>query len=574
MKILDYENLIIGEKIFGLEIVDNLVKVLELKRSTGKFSVIGFGEAPVEPNSITNGVIVNKESVASAIKSARDNARPHKIRIRYASVVLPDSKIFVRVIRFPEEMSKEEVQEAVEWKAKDLIAMPLEKVYWDWHRLPSSKDQKEIEVLISAVERECVDSYTQTLKLLELTPLYYDISGNSVARFLFQKEYKGKKALLVRIDRSSTTLGLFLKGGVRYLSVSKNPIKAGYGALVDLAASKLNVDPKKAEKLILYPDNLNSIQKDILKEQFDIYFSGWLKEIEQIVEYYSQTLYDSKSKTSGNISDLEGIYLYGKGAKVFHLDEYFKNQALNVITELKSDSAISPIIQFISRQSLHENLVILGLSLRNLGLFKDLRDINLVPKGIKIRYLQRTIYNSLYASLRLIFWSIYIIGTVIVATFLMTLIYKQNLKKELVSVENITESRANKELVKNINYVNQVGEQLDTKFLEGSEWDVFFENISFLRGSGISFSNILVTEDTNAWRAISGDSKVVKKAGFMYVVITGTAQTREDLQRFSRDMESSPLFEDVRMPLSNFDSSTNIDFTLYCLLDLSKLKKG
>ena len=528
MKILDYENLILGEKIFGLEIVDNFVKVLELKRSTGKYSVVGFGEATVEPNSITNGVIVNKEGVASAIKSARDNARPRKIRTRYVSVVLPDSKIFVRVIRFPEEMSKEEVHEAVEWKAKDLIAMPLEKVYWDWHRLPVSKDQREIEVLISAVERECVDSYTQTLKLLELTPLYYDISGNSVARFLFQKEYKGKKSLLVRIDRNSTTLSLFLKGGVRYLTVSKNPVKAGYGALVDLAASKLNIDPKKAEKLILYPDNLNSIQKEILQEQFDVYFSGWLKEIEQIVEYYSQTLYDSKSETNGNISDLEGIYLYGKGAKIFHLNECFKNQALNVITELKSDSAISPIIQFISRQSLHENLVILGLSLRNLGLFKDLRDINLVPKGIKIRYLQRTIYNSLYSSLRLIFWSIYIIGTVIVATFLMTLIYKQNLKKELVSVENITDSRANKELVKNINYANQVSEQLDSKFLEGSNWDIFFENISFLRSSGISFSNVLVTEDTNAWRAISGDSKVVKKVGFMYVVISGTAQTRED----------------------------------------------
>lgn len=572
MKVFDYDNLILAERIFGLEIVDNVVKVLELKRSGGKFSIVGFAEQKVDPAAFSNGIIINKDLVAGVIKTIRDGARPKRIRKKYVGVVLPDSKIFVRVVKFPTGMTKEEIREAIEWKAKDLIAMPLDKIYWDWHRLRTENGEEEIEVVISAVEKECVDSYTQTLQLLGITPLYYDISGNAAARFLFQSEYKKKKALLVRIDRNSTTLSLFLKGGVRYQTIIKDVVKGGYGALIDYASAKLGVDKKEAESLILFPKNLNDEQKHLLSVSFEVNFNGLLQEIRQILDYYSQTLNKINGNKDNKDEDFAGIFLYGKGAQVFYIEEFFKKKSIEVKTRPPDKSALSPMLPFISRKGLPQHIVLLGSSLRNLGQFKELRDINLVSKSIKKKYLQVSIYSSLYTYLRMIFWNVFIIGVILTFAFIISMIYKYNVRQELTSVENITESRANKQLREDILYLNQTAGQTNFLFSTQLNWGKFFNEASDRRGNGIIYNNFLVSEDPEAWKAISGETKVVKDNRFIYLVISGVAVKREDLQRYVLSMETSEIFENVKLPISNYETNENIEFTIYCLVNIKLLQ--
>lgn len=574
MKVVDYDNLILGEKIFGLQISDNSIKALELKRSGGKYSVVGFGQSQLDPKAISDGVIVDQQAASDAIRQARESARPRRIRRKYASVVLPDSKIFVRVVKFPAQMSKEEIREAVEWKGKDLVAMPLDQVYWDWHRLTTSKkgEGTEVEVVISAVEKECVDSYTQTLKLLGVTPLYYDLSGNAAARFLFQKDYNQKKALLVRIDREATTLSLFLNGGVRYQTIVKDLIKGGYKALVDFAASQFKIEPEKAERLIVSPEELTNEQKVLLTDFFGAKFDHLMQEIDQILDFYRQSLMESKSNKEEAEQPLE-IYLYGKGARVFHLGDFFDKRALSVKTHVKPTTSVSPIIQFISRQSILENLVLLGLSLRNLGLFRELTDINLVPKAVKARYIHLSVYNTLYTMLRVVFWNVFIIGVSLAAFFLITLIYKANVEEELKAVENIAESRANQQLKEDISYINMAASKLDLLLSSQLDWDELFKEMAEGRGEGISFENVLVTEDPDAWKVVSGEKKVVKKEGYDYVVISGLAQTRDDLQRYVLSLENSDYFEDVRMPITSYEESVNIEFSIFCLLNRSELAR-
>lgn len=570
MQVFDYDNLILGEKIFGMEIVDNVVKVLELKKSGGKFTVVGLGQSEVDPAAFSSGSITEPQVVAAAIKQARDQARPHKVRSRYASVYLPDSKVFVRVVKFPGKMSKEEIREAVEWKAKDLIALPIEKVYWDWHRLNTTNDTGEVEVVISSVEKECADSYTQTLKLLNIIPLYYDISGNAAARFLFQDEYKDKRALLVRIDKNSTTLSLFLDGGVRYQTIVTEPSRSGYNEFVKLGVEKLAVDEREADRLVLYPKNLNNDQQDLLREPLEAKFEGHVREIKQILDYYNKTL-STSSKKEKNGSDLDGIFLFGRGAKTFHLEEYFYKNDLPIKTKINSSSSLSPIVQFVSRQSLIENLSILGLSLRNLGLFRELRDINLVPNIIKRKYLQRSVYSSLYANLRIIFWCTLLIAITVGVSWIFSIVYKSNVQKQLKSVKNVAESSANIKLQTEISDLNNTASQISLLLDNQKDWDIFFREITSRKGSGITYSNILVTEDENIWKAISGEKKVTIKDGYVFLVVTGIAKTREDLQVYTSYMEESELFENVKIPISNLEESQNVDFTVYCLLNTNKL---
>ena len=640
MKIFEYDNLILNEKISGLEITDNVIKILEVKKVRGKYNVVGFAEQEIDPASISDGIIINKELISETISNLRDHARPRRIRGRYVSIVLPDSRVFVRVVKFPAGMNKDEIREAIEWKSKDLIAMPLENVYWDWHRLHPEREGSEIEVGLSAVDKQCADSYIQTLKLAGLTPLYYDISGNAAARFLFQNDYKQTKALLVRIDRTATTLSLFLEGGVRYQTVIKDIVRGGFKSLIDYASAKLGIDKEETERVILLPENLNNDQRAILKGVFTVSYEGLYKEIEQIFEFYSQSFnhinvsntkkelknetqiqkkeieatnstqdntnkkpvqqikkelpneikkevdgtgissnqsrdsvnYEDFDKTlDGKGNNFDGVFIYGKGSKLYYLEEFFENKSINVKTKPLEQSAISPMLPFISRQSLPENLVLLGLSMRNLGLFRNLTDINLVPDTIKNSYLKISIYSSLYTYLKVIFWNVFIIGIILTSSFIISSIYKYNAENELKSIENIAESPANKEFQNDISYVNKTAGQINVLLDTQLDWDNFFNELSEKRGSGIVFENVLVSEDSEVWKAVSKEKKVVKEVGQIYLVLSGIAADRAELLRFVQDIESSNFLEDARMPISNYETNENIEFTIYCLVDTNKL---
>ncbi len=572
MELIDYDNLIVQEKLFAIEIVnDDTVKVLELGRRSSKYFVVGYASESIEKKAIKNGIIVDPESVARAISIARQNARPKKIKVRHAIVVLPNSRVFIRVVNFPLGMRKEEIREAIEWKAKDIIAMPLDKVYWDWHRLSENigKNSESIEVIISAVDKECVDSYVKTLSLLNITPLYFDISANAAARCIFQNSYQNKKAILVRIDKESTTISVFVKGGVRCQTLNTNVVRGGYRNLVDYASAKLGLDLAEAEKAILNEKNLNSAQKQILVKAFNTYFSNLYNDINQVIDYYSKMIFQKGNEKE--IDSFDGIYFYGKGASVFGLEEFFSSKSIKIKKTPEIKTEVSPMLPFISRESLSENLVILGLAMRNLCWFKDIRDINLVPWSVKKTFIESSIYKSFISYLKLVFWNIIVMCFILAFVFFIAQSYKVNVQNELKSVQNVAESPANKAIREKITNLNETARNIDLLLRLETNWDKFFDDLYQSKGGEISLKSIYITEDSEAWKTISGDKKSSLSKNKKYLIISGTALTRSSLKNFTEKVEKISYIEDVKMPISNFEKNENIEFTIYSYLDIEKL---
>ncbi len=568
MSVFDFENLILSEKIFGLELVDNKAKVLELKHTRGKYKVVGFGEEMFNPSAFSSGIIVSPNEIAEAIKLARLKAKPRKVRRQYASVVLPDSKIFIRTIKFPLGMKKEDIKEAIEWKAKDLIAMPLEKVYWDWHRLKKRKGKGEVEVVISAVEKKCADSFSKTLGILNITPLYYDISGNAAARFTFQDDYKTKRALLIRIDRYSSTISLFLDGGVRYQTVLEGAEKGGgFSHLIDFTALRLGLQESKAEEVLFTPKSRKLEQEGVLKENFEKSFDTLAGEATQILDYYKQKLYSGGKKES----DISEIYFYGKGANTIFLNDFFaKKFAKMKILTAKKSSFLSKL-PFVNKANLSESVIILGLSLRNFGNFKQLRDINLVPDKIKKKYISASVYKNLNTYLRMVFWSVFLLGIVMFVTYLFSSFYKRNVLQELKATKNISESPANQQIAKDIDFLNKSAIQINKLFESQKDWDRFFSELSGKRVKGVTLSSIYLSEDENVWSGLLNTDANFAKPGNYYVTISGNAKNRQDLQQYVDNLENGKLFEAMRMPISNYEKRTNIEFTLFGLINKNSL---
>jgi hypothetical protein len=363
---------------------------------------------------------------------------------------------------------------------------------------------------------------------------------------------------------------LFLNGGVRYQTQIRDLVKGGFNSLIDLTASKLKVEKDAAEQLILSPDKLNAEQKILLQGSFEVNYESLYQEIRNILDYYSQNL-NKTGETQSKEESFSGIYLYGQGAKLFHLKTFLEKKEVEIKDRSVSKSDVSPMFPFISRESLPENLVILGLSLRNLGSFRELRDINLVPEKIQSKYLQVSIYSSLYAYLKIIFWSVYIVGIILIFAYVLTLFYHDNVKEELKSIENVAESPANTELRRDISTINETAQKIELLTATQLDWDMLFGEFSKAKPAGIRINNMLVSEDPEAWKTIAGEGRVLTREGFIYMVVNGTADTRESLKLYVDNLDDSEIFSDVKMPISSFESNKNLEFSVYCLIDTSKL---
>ena len=559
MNLFNYESIITSEKVFGLEITDGKLKILKLSMRRGKLSIEGFDEEIIAVGSVKNGVILNTDNVAETLKILRDRTKPQKIKDRYAAVVLPDDKVFIRVVNFPSKLSKQEIGESVEFKAKDLIAMPLDKVYWDWHRFPHEAGGDQIEVVVSAADKACVDSYVNMLAKLEIVPLFFDISGNAAVRYLFKSD-PARRALLVRIDKSSSTLSLYLGGGVRYQSI----VEEGYGSIIEDLSVVTKEDKSIIEKKSLedgssdYDENL----KNILPNSF----LTLSKEITKTLEYYLQTYKNVNPKSSNPIE----IFIFGKGAALFQKRNLISRDPLtleNINEKEVQDDKSSQLRE----QYLPSNIVLVGASLRNLGQFKKQKDINLTPDTIKSKYLQNVVYRTLFLYARMILWGLGIIFLFAFLSLVYLQLYKSTVDSRLTSLKKYTESGVNKDFEQEVTSLNTNVTQLSNLYMKQVDWDLYFDKLNEIKPDGVRLTNLYITDDSSLFKTIVKDKNVLNKSGVFFTNISGTAVSRSALQEFENEMSSSDFFEDVIIPISNYEQESDISFSIYAVISNDSL---
>ena len=121
--------------IFGLDLSDLSVKIVNIKDNGSCEYIASFSSVPVPGGCINDGEIKQKEQVVSAIKKAIEIAGPQKLKTKKVICSLPETKAFLRIISIPQ-MSENELSEAVKWEMEANIPLPLEQVYYDWQVIP------------------------------------------------------------------------------------------------------------------------------------------------------------------------------------------------------------------------------------------------------------------------------------------------------------------------------------------------------------------------------------------------------------------------------------------------------
>lgn len=289
--------------IFGLDLSDLSVKVLQLEKEGNMIKLVSYSSESIEAGSIEDGKIINKDKVVLAIKKALAKAGPKKIKTNKVVCSLPESKAFLRIITIPL-MEEKEAREAIKWEMEANIPLPIDQVYFDWQFLDEAKGKQS--VLTVAVSKEVVDVLMGVLEKAGLDVYGLELESIASARSLIRETEKKENSaqLIVDLGAQRTSLIVVVNGIVYFTS----SIPFSSESLTESISKKMNLNKKEAEETkinhgIEYLDSENPI------------FSAAESLVENLVVEIERTLdfYVESSKTQ---SDIEKIILCGGGANL------------------------------------------------------------------------------------------------------------------------------------------------------------------------------------------------------------------------------------------------------------------
>ncbi|MCP6718437.1 MAG: type IV pilus assembly protein PilM [Patescibacteria group bacterium] len=365
---LEYFN--IKREIFGLDISDLSLKIIQLKKNKQGLELACFGETKIEPDVIKNGEIKDTNKLARIIETGIRQVKGEKINTKYVITSLPEEKAYLQVIQMPK-VPEENLKSAVIYEAENYIPTPLDQVYLDFQIVPSLTDNLDhYDILIAALPKLTVDPYVSSLKLAGLEPVALEIESLAIARAIIENQKAESPVLLIDFGATKTSFIIFSGRALRFTS----SISVSSTHFTEIISKALKITINKAEALkikhgLTGKTNIDNKGKAKGKEQKKIFEAlipvlvDLTQQIKKRLEYYRT--HASHEHLNPENKEVSKIFLCGGGSNLKGLDELLSME-LKIPVEIGNpwiNISGKKQIQFEKEQSLAYTTA-LGLSLR------------------------------------------------------------------------------------------------------------------------------------------------------------------------------------------------------------------
>ena len=326
---LNFDFLSLRTDAFGIDISDLSIKVAQLKKERGGFSLSSFGEFPVAPGIIEHGQIKKGKELAEILRGVRTQVRGEKINTPYVIASLPEEQAFLQIIQLPR-MSKGDLESAVRFEAENYVPYSLDTMEIDFEQVVPVVDHlNHTDVLLAALPKATVESYVAALKAAGLIPLALEIESSAVTRALIQNETAPVPVLIVDLGATRTSFIVFAGYSLRFTA----SIAVSSSRLSQSIAEFLHVGPKEAEALkIQY--GLEDPSSASGKEVFEALVPPLADLVEQIrkhINYYES--HAGHEHLERPVSTIQKIILCGGGSNL-------KGIAQFLVKELRKEVGI------------------------------------------------------------------------------------------------------------------------------------------------------------------------------------------------------------------------------------------
>lgn len=178
----------LGIGLLGVDMADDAVRVVELRRRRGTLSCRHCGSAALAAGVMLEGHVEDPQGLASAVRLACRNSGSACTRVALA---MPATALITHAIRLPAGLPEEQLEILVELEAAQYMPFALEDASLDFYQLGpappfAGQTQQEIEVLLVAARRASVQGRLDAATAAGLTPVVMDSEALALQAALAQ----------------------------------------------------------------------------------------------------------------------------------------------------------------------------------------------------------------------------------------------------------------------------------------------------------------------------------------------------------------------------------------------------
>src|SRR5690606_24195488 len=154
-----------------------------------------------------------QQKVLSIIKELLDQA---KINTKDVAVGLPSNRVFTTVVDM-DKLSHSELHKTLMYQADSLIPMPVSESKLDWALLGDSpKEKGKVEILLSSVANEFVESRLDMLESMGLNVIAFEPDSLALARALTAPD-NSAPVMVIDMGSKATDMVITMAGAPRLI---------------------------------------------------------------------------------------------------------------------------------------------------------------------------------------------------------------------------------------------------------------------------------------------------------------------------------------------------------------------
>jgi len=350
--------LLIPKKFLGIDIGTSFVKMVEVSRFGNRRKLESYGSLPASVlydkkfrTFEKSSLLFSSKDIARAITAIMEEAQ---IKTRQAIFSIPDFSTFFTNFELPP-MSKEELQQAVRYEARQHIPLPLGEVTLDWQVIEGkTADERKtnLKILLVAVPNEVINQYREIASASNLELFALEAEAFSLFRSLVGEDEKGNVAI-IDIGAQSTTCNIVEN---KVLKISHS-FDMGGNELAKIISKGLNLEYSEAEDL-KNKYGISGGEKEEVKQV--------LLPLIDVILLEVQKIFDNFYRQGGK--EVEKVILAGGIALLPGLKEYFA-QTLKKETEIAnpfSNLFYPPILEDTLKEMGPSYSIAVGTALRGL----------------------------------------------------------------------------------------------------------------------------------------------------------------------------------------------------------------
>src|SRR6476659_344737 len=233
--------MLLGKKksVAGLDVGSSSIKMVELEGKADNLSLVNLGFENLPSDTIIDGQIMDLNTVSDVILNLCVN---HGVNADNVVTGVSGHSVIIKNIVLPR-MSREELEESIDWHAEEHIPYDLADVSLDYQ--VTAETSEATHVLIAACKRERIDSMRQAIQLSGRQPVVIDVDTFALQNCYEANYHPMESDVVTLLNIGASTMNVNIVKGTR--SLFTRDITVGGSQFTDVLQRNLGLSYQQAE---------------------------------------------------------------------------------------------------------------------------------------------------------------------------------------------------------------------------------------------------------------------------------------------------------------------------------------